>query len=94
MKKHLPLILLGLFIALIQIGSMWAFSRDRVPVTTQLDRLRLDVSNGVVYAYLRTADGKPVIVGMSPHAAIQFQFELTKFIEQVKEAARRQPAIQ
>ena len=88
MKKHLPLILLGLFIAAIQIGSMWAFSRDRVQVASQLDRLRLDVSNGVIYATLRTADGSPVVIGMTPHAAIQMQVEMGHMITKIENAAR------
>jgi len=76
--KHLPLILLGLFLAAVQIASNYWFTHKPVPVVDELIQLRLDTSDGVLYAKFN----RDVTVGMTPHAALQTQAELERMIRE------------
>lgn len=82
--KHLPLILVALFLAAVQIGSMYWFTQRQAPVAGQLQRMRVDVTDGVIYAQFDTTT-----LGMTPHAALQMQSELTRTIIEIQRRAQQ-----
>jgi hypothetical protein len=83
MRKHLPLIFVALFIAAVQVASTYWFTQRDAQVVDELIQLRLDVSNGVIYAKYN----RDVTVGMTPHAAIQTQAELGRMIAEIQRKA-------
>jgi hypothetical protein len=83
MRKHLPLVLLALFLAGVQIGSIYWLTRKPAPVVDELVQLRLDTHDGVIYARFN----RDVIVGMRPHAALQTQRELGRMIADIQRKA-------
>lgn len=83
MRKHLPLIAAALFLAGVQIGSTYWFTRRPAPVVDELIQLRLDVNDGVIYAKFN----RDVTVGLTPHAALQTQRELGRMIDQIERKA-------
>jgi len=84
MRKHVPLIAATLFLAGVQIGSTYWFTRrPAAPVVDELIQLRLDVSDGVIYAKFN----RDVTVGMTPHAALQTQRELGQMITEIERKA-------
>ena len=84
MRKHLPLIAVALFVAAMQIGSMYWFTHRQPPVVDELVQLRLDTRDGVIYAKFN----RDVTVGMTPHAAMQTQRELGLMIVEIQRKAQ------
>jgi hypothetical protein len=84
MRKHLPLIAVALFLAAVQIGSMYWFTHRPAPVVDELVQLRLDTNDGVIYARFN----RDVTVGMTPHAALQTQRELARMIAEIQRRAQ------
>jgi hypothetical protein len=83
MGKHLPLVMVAIFLAIVQVASTYWFTRPVPPVANQLRRVHVDVSNGVIYAEFDSAT-----LGMTPHAALQMQSELTHTIMEIEKRAR------
>ena len=83
--KHLPLILLGLFVAAVQISSLYWFTHREPPVVDELIQLRLDTSNGVIYAKFN----RDITIGLTPHAALQTQTELGRMIVEIQRKAEQ-----
>lgn len=83
--KYLPLVLLGACLAAVQIASTYWFTHHEPPVVDELIQLRLDVSNGVIYAKFN----RDVTVGMTPHAALQTQSELARMIREIQRKAQQ-----
>jgi hypothetical protein len=83
MRAHLPLLATALFLAAVQIGSTYWFTRKPAPVVDELIQLRLDVSDGVLYAKFN----RDVTIGMTPHAALQTQRELGIMIAEIQRKA-------
>lgn len=81
--KHLPLILLGVFLAAVQIASTYWFTHRDPPVVDELIQLRLDTRDGVIYAKFN----RDVTVGLTPHAALQTQAELERMIREIQRKA-------
>jgi len=81
--KYLPFILTALFLAAVQVGSVYWITRPP-PVAGQLQRMRVDVSDGVIYAQFDTTT-----LGMTPHAALQMQSELTRTIAEIQRRAQQ-----
>jgi len=84
MRKHLPLIAVALFLAAVQIGSMYWFGHRPAPVVDELIQLRLDTGDGVIYAKFN----RDVTVGFTPHAALQTQRELGRLIDEIQRKAQ------
>lgn len=85
MRRHLPLILLGAFLAAIQIASVYWLTYREPPVVDELIQLRLNTSDGVIYAKFN----RDVTVGMTPHAALQTQTELARMIREIQRRAEQ-----
>lgn len=84
MRRHLPLVVVALFLAAIQIGSTYWFTLPVTPVANQLRRVHVDVTNGVIYAEFDSET-----LGMTPHAALQMQAELTRTIVEIQRRAQQ-----
>ena len=84
MRKHLPLIAVALFLTAVQIGSMYWFTHRPAPVVDELVQLRLDTSDGVIFAKFN----RDVTIGMTPHAALQTQRELGRMIAEIERKAQ------
>lgn len=83
MRNHLPLLAVAVFLALVQIASTYWFTRRPRQVVDELIQLRLDVSDGVIYARYN----RDVTIGMTPHAALQTQREFGRLIEEIQRKA-------
>jgi hypothetical protein len=83
MRTHLPLALAALFIAAVQVCSTYWFTRPATPVAHQLQRIHVDITNGVIYAQFDSGT-----LGMTPHAALQTQSELTRTIVEIEKRAQ------
>lgn len=84
MRKHLPLILVALFMAAVQVASTYWFTRRSEPVVDELVQLRLSVRDGVIYARYN----RDVTIGLTPHAALQTQRELGTMIAEIQRKAQ------
>lgn len=83
MRRNLPLILLGAFLAAIQIASVYWLTHREPPVVDELIQLRLDTNDGVIYAKFN----RDVTIGMMPHAALQTQTQLERLISEIQRRA-------
>lgn len=81
--KHLPLILLGVFLAAVQIACTYWSTHREPPVVDELIQLRLDTNDGVIYAKFN----RDVTVGLTPHAALQTQRDLARMIQEIERKA-------
>lgn len=84
MRRHFALICVALFLATVQIASTYWFTRPVAPVANQLRRVHVDITNGVIYAEFDSAT-----LGMTPHAALQMQAELTRTIVEIQRRAQQ-----
>lgn len=86
MGRQVPLIIAVVVIAAVQIGSTYWFTRPpRAPVVDELIQLRLDTSDGVIYAKFN----RDVTIGMTPHAVLQTQRELGMMVVEIQRRAQQ-----
>lgn len=84
MRKHLPLILVALFLAGVQIACTYWFTRHDA-VANRLDRIHVDIANGGIF-YATYDSGT---FAMTPRAALQTQAELSRTIALMQRQAQQ-----
>lgn len=76
----------------IQIGCNY-WLRPKPAIAERVERIHLDVTNGLVYATLGTHGGGSTTIGMTPRAAVQLQLEIGHMAALAERSARKLPQL-